>query len=314
MSQPPAPMQLFVPGEPSDPPAGLSYPEALTRPGQSPAQPVFGLLLAFSAFALITPLFAQLILRVGHLFRGGEWADYLEAADSYLVVEGPVSGLLALALLTPICMLLVRYVNGIRPRWLFSVQPGPRWRYLLMCLVVAVVILNAVLWVGYAVKGVPEFHGGDAGWLVYLVALSVTSPLQAVAEEVFFRGYLLQGIGTAVGHGAWGTWAGVVGSAAVFAMLHGTQNPALFAHRLSFGLIMGALVVVTGGLEAGIAAHVVNNLGAYAYALFTSSIADLKSTTAITWTDAAFDIAGFAIFAVVAWWLGRRLKVAVTTP
>ena len=284
MSQPPAPMQLFVPGEPSDPPAGLSYPEALTRPGQSPAQPVFGLLLAFSAFALITPLFAQLILRVGHLFRGGEWADYLEAADSYLVVEGPVSGLLALALLT------------------------------LMCLVVAVVILNAVLWVGYAVKGVPEFHGGDAGWLVYLVALSVTSPLQAVAEEVFFRGYLLQGIGTAVGHGAWGTWAGVVGSAAVFAMLHGTQNPALFAHRLSFGLIMGALVVVTGGLEAGIAAHVVNNLGAYAYALFTSSIAELKSTTAITWTDAAFDIAGFAIFAVVAWWLGRRLQVAVTTP
>lgn len=313
MSQPATPLALFVPGTPADPPHGLAYPQALTRPGQSPAQPVFGLLLAFSAFALIVPLFAQLILRVAHLFRGGDWETYQAAANSYLFVEGPVAGLLALALLTPICILLVRYVNGIRPRWLFSVQPGPRWRYLLMCLVVAVVILNAVLWVGYAIDGVPAFHGGDANWLVYVVALAITSPLQAVAEEVFFRGYLLQGIATAIGHGAWGSWLGVAGSALVFALLHGTQNPALFAHRLAFGLIMGALVVVTGGLEAGIAAHVANNLGAYGYALFTSSIAELKSTTAIGWGEAAFDIIGFALFALVAWWLGRRLRVAVTT-
>lgn len=305
--------QLFYPDEPADPPSGLPYPRALTRPGQTALQPIAGVLLAFSAFGLIVPGFAQLVLRFMHLFRGGDWATYQAEANNYLLVEGPVSGLLALALLTPICLLIVRYINGIRPRWLISVQPGPRWRYGLMCLVMAAVILNAVLWVRYALDGIPAFHGGTSDVWVYLIALSITSPLQAVAEEAFFRGYLLQAIGTAVG-GKWGSWFGVLGSAVVFALLHGAQNPALFAHRLAFGLIMGALVVVTGGLEAGIAAHIANNLGAYAYALFTSSIADLKSTTAIGWGDAAFDIAGFALFALAAWALGRRLQVAVTTP
>ena len=92
------------------------------------------------------------------------------------------------------------------------------------------------------------------------------------------------------------------------------QNPALFAHRLAFGLIAGALVVVTGGLEAGIAAHIVNNIAAYVYAMFSTSVAELKKVTAITWADAAWDIAGFAAFAAAAWWVGTRLRLATRTP
>lgn len=302
--------RLVAFGDPVDPPSGVSYPLALRHPGASPFQAVFGILVGFSAFALLVPLFARLVLIVSHLFRGGDWAQYQQAASAYELPEGPASGQLALALLIPVSILIVRFVHGVRPRWLASVQPGVRWRYLLIALVVALVVLNGVLWLSFAAKGVPQFHSGQDGWVSFALVLLLTSPLQAAAEEVFFRGYLLQAIGSATGN----RWVGVVGSAVIFALLHGVQSPALFSHRLAFGLVAGALVVVTGGLEAGIAAHIVNNLAAYGYAMFSSSIAELKTVTAITWGDAAWDIAGFAAFAAVAWWVGKRMGLATRSP
>lgn len=302
--------RLMAVGQPADPPSGLTYPLALRHGGSSGFQSVFGILVGFSAFALLVPLTNQLVLRITHLFRGGDWEQYLAEAGSYRLPEGPAAGHLALALLIPVSILIVRYVQGVSPRWLASVQPGVRWRFLLICLMAAVVVLNGVLWLSFVAKGVPSFHSGESGWLGFLAVLVITSPLQAAAEEVFFRGYLLQAIGSATGR----QWVGVVGSALVFALLHGGQNPALFAHRFAFGLVAGALVVVTGGLEAGIAAHAVNNVAAYCYAMFTTSIAELKTVSAITWADAAWDIAGFAAFAAVAWWLSRRMRLATQTP
>ena len=294
----------------ADPPGGLTYPLALRRDGFHGVQSMFGIVIGFLAFAIFIPLTSQAVLRIGHLIRGGDWAEYQQLASSYRLPEGPVAGHLALALLIPVSMLIVRYVHGVRPRWLASVQPGIRWRYLVLAVGVAVVVLNAVLWLSYAANGGPAFHGGQDGWVAYLVLISITAPLQAAAEEVFFRGYVLQAIGSAAGR----TWVGVVGSSLLFALMHGVQNPALFAHRLAFGLVAGSLVVLTGGLEAGIAAHAVNNVAAYAYAMFTTSVAELRAVSAISWGDAFWDIAGFALFAVVAWRIARAMRLATVTP
>lgn len=302
--------RLVAVGDPADPPSGVSYPLAYRHSGASAFQSVFGILAGFAAFALLVPLTAQLVLMITHLYRGGDWQEYLARAGAYELPEGPASGQIGLALLIPVSILLVRFVQGVKPRWLASVQPGMRWRYLLIALVVAAVVLNGVLWLSFAAKGMPQWHAGQEGWLGFLLVMLITSPLQAAAEEVFFRGYLLQAIGSATGR----QWVGVAGSALLFALLHGVQNPALFAHRLAFGLIAGALVVVTGGLEAGIAAHIVNNIAAYVYAMFSTSVAELKKVTAITWADAAWDIAGFAAFAAAAWWVGTRLRLATRTP
>ena len=120
------------------------------------------------------------------------------------------------------------------------------------------------------------------GFWGFLVVILLTSPLQAIAEEVFFRGYLMQALGSLVAQ----PWFGVVVSAVVFALLHGVQNPPLFVARLAFGLLAGVLVWRTGGLEAGIAAHIVNNVCAYGIAGLTTSIASLKAIREITWADA----------------------------
>ena len=101
----------------------------------------------------------------------------------------------------------------------------------------------------------------------------------------------------------------VVVSSVVFAFFHGTQNLALFTDRLAFGLLAAILVWRTGGLEAGIAAHVVNNVFAYLIAGLTTSIAALRATRWIDWANAGFDVGGFAVFAVLAYLVARRMKL-----
>ncbi len=295
----------------SEPPAGLTYPTSLRGAGQEPFRLLFGAAIAVSAFVLVVPLLAQAFMALGWALLGDglSFEEYSSAASAYELPEGLAATHLALASLLLVAWLVFRFLHGREIRWLVSVQPGLRGRYLVVCLGVAVVVLNAALWASF-VLGMPDFGPAQPGWPAFLVVLLVTSPLQAVAEEVFFRGYLLQAIGSATGK----AWVGIVATALVFALFHGTQNPALFVHRFAFGLLAGWLVLRTGGLEAGIAAHVVNNVFAFGYALFTGGVAATKAISEITWAKAGFDVAGFAVFALVAVWLAGRFNVATTTP
>ena len=306
MTQPALPWQL----PPSEPPSGLAYPQVLRTPTYSPARSLMGALVALSAYLLIVPVVGQGLLALFWWLKGQpDRASYIRAASAYELPEGLVAGHIALAMLFPISLLVYRYAHAVAPRWLASVQPGIRWRYLIACLLVAVVALNGVMWLSLLGKPWP-FGQAQPGWVWFVAAIVVLSPLQAAAEEVFFRGYLFQAIGSL----SVSRWLPVVASALLFAIFHGTQNLALFADRFAFGLLAGFLVVLTGGIEAGIAAHVVNNLFAFGYAIFAGGVAHVKAIKQLTWADAAWDIAGFAVFALLAWWVARKMKVATTTP
>lgn len=307
-TQPAGVPPLLHRGPAEDPPSGLSYPLAY-RPTTVFAG-LFGISTAFAAFVLFVPLAATIVLRIGHAVRGGDWEAYRTVASAYELPEGLLSGHLALASLTVVALLIARWFHGRSPRWVWSVQPGMRWRYLVATTIVAAVVLNGMLWLSFLWQGAPTFHGGQPNAAWFLAIVVVSSPLQALAEEVFFRGYLLQTMGSMSGK----VWVGVLGSSLVFALMHGMQNPALFAHRFAFGVVAGLLVLATGGLEAGIAAHVVNNLGAFGYAIFTSSVAEVRAVQEITWAKAGWDILTFSLFALVAWGIGRRMRLAVRTP
>ena len=118
------------------------------------------------------------------------------------------------------------------------------------------------------------------------------APLQAAAEELFFRGYLLQALGSPVIQ----PWFAVLVSATFFAAVHGAQDPALFADRFALGLVAGLLVWRTGGLEAAIAAHAVSNVATYVIAALTTSVASVRAVADVTWVDAVLDVTGFAVF------------------
>lgn len=288
------------------PGSGLRYPVALR--GEDPVKLMMGLSGAFLAF-LLTGLLAQAVLRVSWFLRGQpDFREYQSLALAYELPDGILASHLGIAGLLLFVLLIHRYWHGRKAIWVISVQPGGRWRYLLICFVVAAAVLNVVLWLMRG--GNMAWQAAQSDWAIYLALILVTSPLQAAAEEFFFRGYLQQAIGSLAGR----AWVGVACSALVFAIFHGDQNVALFAHRLGFGLIAGTLVWATGGLEAAIAVHVANNVFAFGYALFTGGVATLKATSAISWEAACSDLASFAVFGALAWWIGRRMRVATLTP
>jgi membrane protease YdiL (CAAX protease family) len=289
------------------PPDGAAYPQILRGETYVWWRSLLGALFGVAMFLLLTGVVSQAVVTLIWSLTAGDYsyADYYREAFAFERPAGMVATNLGIATLIPIAWVLMMGVHQVRPRWLSSVQPRIRWRYLIGCLVVAVVALNGVLALSVLVDGEDLRFAPQPGFGLFLVVILLTSPLQAIAEEVYFRGYLMQALGSLVAQ----PWFGVVVSALVFALLHGVQNPALFASRLAFGLLAGALVWRTGGLEAGIAAHIVNNVFAYGIAGVTTSIASLKAIREITWADAAFDVGGFALFAVLAYVLFRLLRL-----
>ena len=104
-------------------------------------------------------------------------------------------------------------------------------------------------------------------------------------------------------------WFGIVASAAVFTLFHGTLDPALGAERFAFGVLAGVLVVRTGGLEAGIAAHVANNVASFLLAALTTSMAEVRAVTEVTWVASAWSVGRFALFTGLALVVAERVGV-----
>lgn len=275
------------------------------------AKGLLGPLLGLTTYIVFTPVVLAALFGLAWFASGspGTWGTFSAAAARYELPVGMAANHLALALLIPLSFALVLFVHRFDPHWLHSVQPGFRWRFALVCLLVGGAALVGV-WVVSRI-GTPWVFAPEPQVWWFLVAILLTSPLQAAAEEYFFRGYLLQALHTAAPQSP---FFGVVGSAAVFALLHGTQDLPLFLNRFAFGVLAGYLVVRTGGLEAGVAAHVVNNVAAFGYAALSGTVAELKAVRTVTWVESGWSLAGYVAFTVVAVWIARRMKVANTTP
>jgi membrane protease YdiL (CAAX protease family) len=288
------------------PPEGAPYPLILRGRTYVWWHSLVGVVFGLSLFLLLSTVVSQLVVFVAWALTAADqsYAAYVRAAFAFERPSGLLGTNLGIVSLIPISVAMLAVLHQVRPRWLMSVQPRVRWRYLVVCLVVALVSLNGVLLLSQLASERPAFQVQPGFW-GYLAVILLTSPLQAAAEEIFFRGYLLQALGSLVAR----PWFGVVVSSVVFALLHGTQNLPLFVDRLAFGLLAAVLVWRTGGLEAGIAAHVVNNVFAYGIAGVTTGIATLKAVQGIGWVDAAFDVGGFAVFAVLAFLAFRTLRL-----
>jgi membrane protease YdiL (CAAX protease family) len=207
-------------------------------------------------------------------------AVYLVAAVAVVlvaVVTGVTPDLALLDLIDPATLLVTNFslilfipcvwlawavAHGMRIGWSSSVLARLRWRlllpYTLMALVTLGVGIGLSIGVGAALTGSVTGPVPGLGWLLLVVFL--TTPLQSAAEEYLFRGYLSQTIaGWFHAHRAGAVTAAVV-TGAVFSLAHAPGDVWTFLDRFVFALAASATVWFTGGLEAAIVLHAVNNV------------------------------------------------------
>jgi membrane protease YdiL (CAAX protease family) len=297
-------------------------------------RPIVGVVLLGAAYALILPGL-WLAFFVAGLALAGQSVD--ETIDRTLSLENLTpTGLayinVALASAIPLVFFLTWALHGLRPGWVTSVVPRMRWRLLATCIGLALVTLIATLVVAALVpSGVAgeeasgELNDFTSKTRDFLLVILLLTPLQAAGEEYAFRGYLTQAFGgffAWIGWGIGGKWERVLGvtaavviPAVLFALAHGLgQAPPVFFDRLAFGLVAGVLVILTGGLEAGIAMHVLNNWVAFGVALAYGDISTVLATDSEgSWWMIPVTLTQSLLYLGLVLWVTRAMGLRNTT-
>lgn len=163
---------------------------------------------------------------------------------------------------------IARLITNFKPLGLIhSIAGRMRWSYLGVFLGFGFLIFG-LYYVGFAtldgsLTTQNSVHPLNSGmfWL-YIVLILLIVPFQCYAEELLFRGYLMQTLGRWLKNPAWA----IIIPAPIFMVLHGYGLWGLLS-VLTMALIAGFLCWYTGGLEAGIGLHIANNVSIFIFGL-----------------------------------------------
>lgn len=222
---------------------------------------IYFVLLLMVSFALLA--FA-VMLRVPY--------DYLTDLQRIYanVFKTPLVFIALLITIIPVipAIFIARLITNFKPLGLIhSIAGRMRWSYLSVFLGFGFLIFglynvgNLVLDGSLTTQN--SVHPLNSGmfWL-YIVLILLIVPFQCYAEELLFRGYLMQTVGRWLKNPAWA----IIIPAPIFMVLHGYGLWGLLS-VLTMALIAGFLCWYTGGLEAGIGLHIANNVSIFIFGL-----------------------------------------------
>ena len=222
---------------------------------------IYFVLLLIVSFALLA--FA-VMLRVPY--------DYLTDLQRIYanVFKTPLVFVALLITIIPVipAIFIARLITNFKPLGLIhSIAGRMRWSYLGVFLGFGFLIFG-LYYVGFAtldgsLTTQNSVHPLNSGmfWL-YIVLILLIVPFQCYAEELLFRGYLMQTLGRWLKNPAWA----IIIPAPIFMVLHGYGLWGLLS-VLTMALIAGFLCWYTGGLEAGIGLHIANNVSIFIFGL-----------------------------------------------
>ena len=284
---------------------------------------VGALLLLVLVFALV-PLVAGAVAFALLLAAGNSVAEAGAILD--VTAETTPTGLallnIVIAMAIPATWAVTWWLHRLKPRWLSSVGPRIRWRYLLVCLGLSVVALLTALVVSILLPLAPgEAPIGEVNEFTsrtrdFMLVILLLTPLQAAGEEYLFRGYLTQAFGSLVWARRAAQALAVLGPALIFALFHGlSQDAPVFFDRFAFGVVAGILVIRTGGLEAAIAMHVLNNFLAFGLALaFGDLTTALTATGGSSWWMILSTLTQSLVYLALATWVAKAMGLVDVGP
>lgn len=263
-------------------------------------KPIVELVLVVFFWLVFTAVAFAIVHRVAHVKKVKELSE-----GSHQVVT-----LINLAILTPAAVFACMVMNRDW-RTLLSVYRRVRWGLLARCAGLAVAIalgqVALALVMHMVANGATAFSAPDWGpFLAFCGLMVALVPFQATAEEVAFRGVLQQFVGAYV---RW-IWVPITISAVAFMFAHGGLQPSSVS-ICAMGIAYAWLAIRTGGLESGIAHHIVNNVVAFISVAAHRGVEHTgvrEVNGRVGWASVVFDIAQIALYV----WLVTRMQRRLT--
>ena len=259
------------------------------------------LLVALVATVLTFAFSLALIVGVGIAVGDFDYiSDIGEGYDDMDAYTGPGAAISlgTLAVLIPALALAALIVRD-RPFSSYSTSRGGwKWGAFFKCALVAVAVLAAEYLVEAVVfHAVPEGDGVVRFTAVGLALCIVLVPLQCLAEEYVFRGFILQAVGSWTKLPA----VGIAVAAVAFAAGHPYNGIGVVLIFVN-GVVWGFVAWRSRGLEASSAIHIVNN-----YVAFLSSGFGIEAQTSQVSVEAlVVEAVATVVYAAAVLTLGER--------
>ncbi len=208
--------------------------------------------------------------------------------------------------------LCMRFIHHRKFISLFNTKSRINWNRILKGAVLWFSILGILTVISYLINpGSYELTFNPSTFGMLLILSLITFPIQASFEEVFFRGYLMQGFGllskkpvipllaTSILFGIGHIMNGTGMTLSIFALIE----------TIIIGAALGAITLGEGGIETAIGIHVMNNL----YAVLIVSTPDgifgnlpsILMTSSNPYSDILVTAAAAAIAIIAIFWNKR---------
>lgn len=214
-----------------------------------------------------------------------------------------------IAAVIPLAMWGAWVFTGQRPKWLASVVGGLRWRWIGRVTAVVLPVFLVYTAVQWWLSGIVPTLGWTDHALFMILTIVITTPFQAAGEEYLIRGVLFRAVASWVPARKAALVVATAVSAIGFMLLHVSTDPWLIGFYLLFGVCACVLTWRTGGLEAAIVVHLVNNFLAEATLPFSdmSKVFDRHQGTGSP--ALLIDMAVLVVVTLLVLWVAKRSKV-----
>ncbi|MCQ2065770.1 MAG: CPBP family intramembrane metalloprotease [Bacteroidaceae bacterium] len=177
-----------------------------------------------------------------------------------------------------------------------TVRPFPEWKVLLLSLPLGFAVLYGIDLLATPLD-LPDLLEEDLEGLcrnaIGIVSVAICGP---IAEEIIMRRIILRNLEEATGS----TWAGILISAAIFALIH--ANPVQIVFAFPAGVLLGWIYCRTGSLLVPICIHILNN----SFSVITTRMGVTETPEGtLAWIELAICIA-VAVPLII--WMNRHFK------
>jgi hypothetical protein len=196
----------------------------------------------------------------------------------------------------------VKFVHGRPFRSIITPAKQINWRRMAQGFGLWLLLVTLASGVEYLIN--PEIYTvvfNVRRFLPFALVVLLLTPMQTTAEELLFRGYLLQ----ATGHLGRNFWVLALVNGILFMVPH-LGNPELAASAillplfyLSIGAFFAFITLRDNSAELAIGAHAANNLYSALFANYTNSALQTESVFLITELDAVYALISFWVMAII---------------